>query len=499
MKKLLTLSASVCLSGIMFAGGLVTNTNQSSSFTRMQCRDATLGIDAVYYNPAGLTKLQDGFHLSLNNQFIGQTQTVTSDYMFINGTPKTYTGDVKANFFPGVYAAFKTGKFAFSVGVNPIGGGGGAEYKAGLPSFETLISDVVPLMASLLTPLDEGVLGATGADPNFNDVRTYAADIYFKGTSVYLGYQANVSYAINDMISVGLGARYVSAKNTYKGYIHGVTIEAFPNPLPGIPATLGKTQTPGNYLRGIATTPYGAANALQLNGGAMLLDTETNVDADVEETGTGITPIISVNISPSENLNIAVKYEFQTALELTAKVYDGKDAGGMWTDGGKKTADMPAQLVVGLTYKPMEKLLISTGVHYYFDKNVDYDGTSDSIMTDAGWVDNVNMIDKNFVEYALGLQYGIGEKLSISAGWLTTITGVNENYQDDLSYSLNTNSFGGGVEYRLNDMIAINLGGSYTIYKDGTVGGASANTGQAYTLSLDKKTWIASIGLDFSF
>jgi long-subunit fatty acid transport protein len=292
------------------------------------------------------------------------------------------------------------------------------------------------------------------------------------------------------MISVAFGARYVTAKNTYSGYIHNVTIEATPTLLPGIPVTLGVTEKPGDYLRGIAATPYGAPKALELNGGAIYLDAATDVDADVEETGTGITPIISVNISPSDKFNIAVKYEFKTTLELTAQVNDGKDGDGMWVDGGKKIADMPAQLVVGLTYNPMEKLLVSTGVHYYFDKNIDYDGSE---------TEDVNMIDKNFVEYALGLQYGVSEKINLSAGWLTTITGVNENYQDDLSYSLNTNSFGGGIEYRLNDMIGINLGGSYTIYKDGSINETSGNTGVPYTLSLDKKVWIASIGLDFSF
>ena len=41
----------------VFAGGLVTNANQSAMFTRFQCRDASLDIDAAYYNPAGLVHL----------------------------------------------------------------------------------------------------------------------------------------------------------------------------------------------------------------------------------------------------------------------------------------------------------------------------------------------------------------------------------------------------------------------------------------------------------
>jgi long-subunit fatty acid transport protein len=214
-----------------------------------------------------------------------------------------------------------------------------------------------------------------------------------------------------------------------------------------------------------------------------------DLTVDASESGHGFTPIVSVNISPSEKLNIAVKYEFKTTLELTTTVVDN-NGGGIFTDGAKVIADMPAQLVVGLTYKPMSKLLVSTGAHYYLDKNVDYD-KSDTL--------DVNMIDKNFVEYALGLQYGITDKLAASAGWLTTITGVNSKYQDDLSYSLNTNTFGAGVEYKLSDMVAINLAGAYTLYKDGKVSMTSANTGVGYDLTLDKKVMLFAVGVDFSF
>lgn len=541
MKKLLTLAASACLSGILFAGGLVTNTNQSASFTRMQCRDATLGIDAVYYNPAGLIKLQDGFHFSLSNQTIGQTQTIISNYTFIKGQPKTYEGLVSAPLFPGIYAAYKTGKFALSFGFNPIGGGGGAEYKIGLPSFENQVSELVPLLVTQGFPTTD-----------------YSANIYFKGSSVYFGYQGNVSYEINDMISLAAGLRYVTAKNTYEGYLKDISINpnypAFGAAFDGSmglassfftagAATLnGLAAGAGDFVTGLQPIIDGGGGAVPLANGTAVGLTATqvgqiqqllgaagltpaqigaidiataqgtlsvagpefttnanqmseyaqqtgDVTVDASESGHGFTPIVSANITPVENLNIAVKYEFKTILELTTTVVDN-NGGGIFTDGAKVIADMPAQLVVGVTYKPLSKLMISTGAHYYFDKKIDYDKSE---------VINVNMIDKNFVEYALGLQYELAEKIAVSAGWLTTMTGVNDLYQDDLSYSLNTNSFGGGLEYRINDAISLNLGGSYTLYKDGSVDKTSDNTNVPYTLSLDKNVWIASVGIDFNF
>ncbi len=148
MKRLLTLLTlfllSVAFSNISFAGGIVTNTNQSASYIRMPVQDATVAPDGAYYNPAGLAFLKNGLYISISNQSIFQTETVSNDYTYLN--TEDFEGKATAPLFPGIYAALKLGKFAFSLGFNPIGGGGSAEYEKGLPSFEIPISDLVPGM-----------------------------------------------------------------------------------------------------------------------------------------------------------------------------------------------------------------------------------------------------------------------------------------------------------------------------------------------------------------
>lgn len=488
MRKILTLVAAMAITGSLFAGGLVTNTNHSAYMVRMLSRQASTGVDAAYYNPAGLTNLADGFHFSLNNQIIGQTKTITNDYYFLTEKPTEYVGTVSAPIFPGVYAVYKTGKFAFSAGFNPVGGGGGAEYATGLPSFESQIANLVPGLQQQLTALDQGVFQLTGNDPNFNNVTAYDGEIFFEGSSIYFGYQANVSYKINDLISVALGGRYVTAKNTYQGYINDVTITASPAALPGsVPAPY--TNTPGNYLRAIALTPYGASQAATLNGTAAALDVLTNVEADVVEEGSGFTPILSVNITPNEMFNISLKYEFKTNLDLTTTVIDDKDAGGMFEDGAIKVADMPAVLSAGVGVRPTGKLFIAAGMNYYFDKGNDYDGSEDL---------EVEMIDKNFFEYSVGVEYALTKMIKLSAGYSGTQTGVNENYQSDLRYSLNTNTFGGGIGLTLSPMIDINLGGMWTMYKDGSVVTEMPPLPDM-TETYDTETWVIGIGVDLHF
>ena len=475
------------ITGSLLAGGLVTNTNQSAMFTRLQNRNASTSIDAVYYNPAGLTKLGDGFYVSINNQTIGQTQTIGNNYSFLSGTkPREYVGKVSAPIYPGVYVAYKTGKLAFSAGFNPIGGGGGAKYNTGLPSFEMSISDVVPSLVSSLTPLDAAFKAGTGTDPGFRNITGYTSNIFFKGTSVYFGYQANISYEINDMLSAAIGGRFVSAKNTYSGYIRDTKILA--------PATYGGAQSPGNYLRLVAATPgVPAGTKAVLNGTAAYIDGATAVEADAEMSGTGFTPILSVNITPSEKLNIALRYEFKTKLNLKTTVNNGKNGGGLFIQDSVAIADMPAMLALGVDFKPVDKLPVSASFDYYPDKKVD---------SDAQEKVSVNQIDKTFIEFGLGAEYGLSEKLRVSAGWVHTITGVNSNYQSDMSYSTNTNSFGAGFGYRITPMIDLNLGGQYTQYAQGTkdfthmLGGVLP---LPVTETYDKKTWIVAVGLDFSF
>ena len=74
----------------LFAGGLLTNTNQSIHFNRMFAREGTIGIDGVYSNPAGVAFLCNGFHLSRSTtQSAFQTRTIWSgmEVHGLEGTP----------------------------------------------------------------------------------------------------------------------------------------------------------------------------------------------------------------------------------------------------------------------------------------------------------------------------------------------------------------------------------------------------------------------------
>lgn len=59
MKKFLLIGAATLIVSIStFAGDYLTNTNQHAAFLRMAARGASIDVDGVYSNPAGLAFLQ---------------------------------------------------------------------------------------------------------------------------------------------------------------------------------------------------------------------------------------------------------------------------------------------------------------------------------------------------------------------------------------------------------------------------------------------------------
>ncbi len=525
MRKLFTLIIGTMIAGSLLAGGLVTNTNQSAAWVRLPARNASTENDAVYYNPAGLMKMNNGLHFSLSNQSIWQKREVVSDYPYLNNG--TYKGTVKAPLFPSVYAAYKMDKLAFFAGFNPIGGGGGATYEDGLPSFEMSQSDLVPMLA--------------GAPFN---ATAYRMDVFFKGTSTFFGFQGGLAYKINDFISVAAGLRYVTAKNTYEGYLKDVQVNIASGwtdasvILDGISANAGTSATnlqaaitggllgandpisasvraglislgidPTGFTNAIAVGAFNAASAKYALNSNLLEDQE----ADVTQSGSGITPFFSVNISPLENLNIAVKYEMATKLELENKTATDLLVGytvtgtpiTMFPDGEKLRNDMPALLTVGAELQ-LAKLKLALGGNYYFDKAADYGHKIDhdiDATTPTIHIANSEIMDNNGMSVQAGLEYKLSDLFLVSGGYSYANKGVNSLYQSDLTYGLATHTFGIGGAVSLTDMIRINIGGSLTSYVEDTkeVNHKLGLINMLPTETYKKKTMLVGVGIDFSF
>lgn len=413
MKKVLIVALFVL--GIVTASSatLVTNMNQSALYLRLLSRNASTDVDAVYYNPAGLVLLKNGWHIGLNNQTVFQIKTVANEFPFLNA--HSYDGKVNVPFFPDIYAFYKKDKLAFSFGVGPSAGGGTAEYSKGLPSFEWQFAALPALISGMGIPTSK-----------------YSTDIAFKGSSIYLGFQFNVSYALSDSISAALGARYVSAKNTYEGSIKNVMV----NPNHPLINPTGGLMSAKTFFTAVGQTAYAGLVA--------------DKAVEAEQTASGITPIVSLNFQPAAGLSVAVKYEFGTKLEFTNKT--AKDDVNMFPDGAKSRSDVPAFLSVGAAYEIMPELRATASFNYFFDKNTNWDGRE-------------KFVNSNSYDFALGVEYDVSQSLVLSAGYMITQFDLAAGYQSDMSHDMGANTFGGGARIKFSPSFDVDLGVMFPSYK----------------------------------
>ena len=230
MKKNLLIGAATLIVSIpTFAGDYLTNTNQNAAFLRMVARGASIDIDGVYSNPAGLAFLpEDGFHLSLTGQSAYQTREIlaTSPLWTLDGntTERYYKGTASAPIIPSFHGAYKKDRWVISASFAITGGGGKASFDNGLPMFDALATGMIAQQ--------------TGGKitPNMYEINS-AMD----GKQYIYGVQLGASYRINDWLSAFVGGRMNYVKSGYEGYLKAELNEQYAQlaPAMGLPSATG--------------------------------------------------------------------------------------------------------------------------------------------------------------------------------------------------------------------------------------------------------------------
>jgi len=471
----------VLSSASALAGGYLTNTNQSIAFLRNPARDAAIGIDGVYSNPAGVAFLDNGFHFSFNWQSAFQTRTVeTSNPLFATGVynngqaTKTFEGKATAPFVPSLQAAYNKDKWSFQFNFAVTGGGGKCTFDNGLGSFEGAVANI----GYALQPL-----GATGYDANY----------FMRGKQFYYGFTVGATYKPIENLSVYLGARAIYASTSYKATISNIKVNTA-NGMVGFGSFLDNIQT--SYAALEAAMPQIQAGIAQLQPAveagvataeqvAMYKDLMTKagtyqalsskqeslralevyrdgVNLQCDQTGFGVAPIIGVDYKVG-NFNFAAKYEFETNISLknssTLKEAMALDAVNQFKDGEKVQEDMPALLTLGAQWSPISNVRINAGYHCYFDKQAEK------------YANKQELLSKNTMEYLGGVEWDPIEKLTLSGGFQITNYGNTDQYMSDLSYTVNSWSFGVGAKYKFNDHVEVQAAyfkTSYGHYKTAT-------------------------------
>ena len=490
----------------VFAGGLLTNTNQSFIFGRNFARDGVIAIDGVYSNPAGVAFLGKGLHLSLGGQSASQTRTIRSGMTLLKpaGLPmtdeqwmqspyahplslnggdangvKSFKGEASAPFIPSVQAALNYDKWGFQFAFGLVGGGGKCTFNRGLGSFERQVA----LLPSILQLANTTYQQKYGIDLGLgSNTPGYSVESYIHGQQYVFGFQFGSTYKVNENLAVYGGFRFNYIYNKYEGSISNITVningqnenlysylgtkaDALAN------QALSYQEQANNYTRLAqeatlagneqAAQQYAAA-AEQLTKGAQLAQGGAQAiggvrsqvadrNLDCTQRGWGITPIIGVDYRWGK-LNLGARLEFTTHLNIEndTKVDDT----GLFADGVHTPNDIPGILTVGGCYEILPTWRVMASYHYYFDKDARMDKDKQKLLSSNTW------------EWALGSEYDISDALTVSAGMQRTKYGLGDgSYLTDMSFTTSSYSYGFGAKVRVAPKVTVEASYFWTNYE----------------------------------
>lgn len=507
--KTVCLTAAIASSSATFAGGLLTNTNQHVAFNRMMSREASIGIDGVYYNPAGVVFMGEGSHLAINWQAAWQTRTINNDYkLFTNNvnnptTPRDFKGKAVAPVIPSFQYAYNKGRWSFQGNFALTGGGGKCTFDNGLGSFEKIVSETAMGAIGLAGAIDyaankilvpgsinpDGTINSANFKPMFTSDKafgkkgSYSFNSYMHGRQYYFGLSAGAAYKVNDNFSVYAGLRGIYATCNYYGYVEDIKVGNMP---------LYQVLDPSK-------------------------ENSANIELSCDQSGIGFTPMLAVDYKTGR-WNFSAKYEFKTRMRLKNKSvnqlpsignlddnlknqmnklftgtfmaagmpqeqamikaeqasqavladknvvattaalkqqFDSKidKAIGEYADGKKIAGDIPSLLTVGVGYSPIDELRINVGFHWFDDYNATSYNNRNKLLKKRGTL-----------EFNAGVEYDVTKKITVSTGWQNTNYGLTDEYMDDKSFVVGSNSVGLGGVYHITKKLDFSVAYFHTFY-----------------------------------
>lgn len=540
--KVACLTAAIASSSVSFAGGFLTNTNQNVAFNRMMSREASIGIDGVYYNPAGVVFLGDGHHLSINWQLAYQDRTIKNDYsLFTNNvnnpiTPREFKGEAFAPVIPSFQYAYNKGRWSFQGNFALTGGGGKCTFDNGLGSFERIVAETAMAACGLARTVD-GALGSVlgrevsmfGSDQAFGAGGKYSYNSYMHGRQYYFGLSLGAAYKVSDNFSVFGGVRGIYATTNYYGYVEDIKVGNMPlymvldptkkdaanielscdqngigfTPIIGVDFKTGKWNFSAKYefktrmrLKNKSVNLVPSIGNLPANLSAQMTQiltaqfTQAGLPAEqaVAKAEAAATAVLA-NQTVQKTM-LGLKNQFDTELD---------EAIGEYADGKKIAADIPAYLSVGVGYSPIDPLRINVGFHFFDDKNA------------KAYNNRQEKLDHGTLEYNAGVEYDINKKFTVSAGWQSTNYGLPEEeattskdkrFMDDKSFVTSSNSVGLGGVWHFNKKMSLTVAYFHTFYQHKkTTESVELIPGNAINYSADysRNNNVFAAGIDINF
>lgn len=379
----------------------------SPDYLANQAQTGMINSVSANYNPAGLTRLENGNYVHAGLQFAFGTET-----MKYNG--KEHEADLR-QLIPDISVYSVDEKGANFLTFGGLAGGGELEYTG---------------VAGLNVAIDKyNTLGLNLSDKNTK----------IKGSNKYSQLTLGRSFNVDDKLSFSIAGRLAHGTRKLKGHV-GIDTPLLTNhPAKDIILT-------GDIKSKRTAWGYG----LQL-GVNYKVNEKLNLAARYDSR-------IKMNFKAKGS-----ERQLQTSLLEQMGINIGGNIGltsfyPQYTPGTKTRRDLPAILAVGASYKVTDKWTVSTAANYYFNKDAKMDRVTDA----SGIKHGVDY--KNGWEVALGNEYQLNDVITLIGSINYAKTGAKANSYSDLEYSLDSVTVGTGIRYKYDETLEIGASIAHFFY-----------------------------------
>jgi long-chain fatty acid transport protein len=431
----------------LFAGGLINKQNQSAEYIRTLNRNAaTDAADIVVYNPAGVMKLENGLYTKLDAMYYHKeySNTVPGFGEFESDEP---------SIIPGLFTVYKQERWSAFFAVTIPAGGGKVDFPDGNARTVALANGFIDAYNFNINNSPAG-----GVTAVFGDFFTGAIDeMELEADSVQLGFTLGGAFKVNEMVSFAAGARYIDAKQTFKGKASLAQNTDIPEPF------------------------FSQISAL----------VEPDLEVDLERTATGWGYFLGANVSPTEKLNLGITYFSKVKLDFESDVDKDTSPGAAitnaigWEDGSEEREDLPGLVGLGASYMVTPQLRVEVNYTLYLENSAELEGDRFE-RTGNSW------------DLGVALEYAFTPQWKGSLGYLhTNIKGMPAENKLTEAPELDANTVSAGVVFSATERLQLSFGALRAFYDseetDEATSRAPADT------ELEKDVWAVALGIQYRF
>lgn len=413
-KSIALLFAAALTAAFAFAGGIENKTNMSTGYLRNPSRNVEAARpEASFYNIAGTGFMENGLHIEVGNQFIIKeyANTLATKAGTIPSGTK-YNDETFVWLYPNIDIVYKMDKWAFFGNFGIYAGGGKLEYSEGTSAtalaFLGKAQDAQAAAAQAMTANKSALAQMYGAQATA--LASAATNHSLTINSITYGEQIGVAYNLFDLVSLSAAIRFLQGDQK-------LTLEsAYFSPL--------------------------------LNGGT---------EVGCKSFAFGVSPVFGAHVRLFEKLDLAAQLQVITKMKYEVNSVTGKKIAAQIGDNGITEdttfySDIPTVLNLGVGYRVIEPLYLSTSFNYYFNKSADCDS-----------VIGTNSYDDSF-EIALGADYKINDFVLVSGGFAYGKQGTTSSANNVFNPILDSFQIGLGTEITPIKLLKITAGATYVKY-----------------------------------